>query len=75
MDLGTQKIQLEHPSLPHKEEYSFEIESFIKESLMKGLDEISLSLKKEELISSFEEKYFRKFSYILPSESILASRR
>ncbi len=71
VDLRAQTIQLKHPTLTHKEEYRFEIESFIKESLIKGLDEIGLSLKKEKIISSFEEKYFRAFPYIIPSERIL----
>ena len=36
---------------------SFEIEPFRKESLLKGLDEIGRTLKKEDLIAAFEAKH------------------
>ena len=36
---------------------SFEIDSFRKESLLKGLDEIGRTLKKEDLIAAFEAKH------------------
>lgn len=49
-------VNLENQSvlLPSGETYSFEIDPFRKERLLKGLDDIGLTLKRESLISRFE---------------------
>ena len=41
---------------PDGGEISFDIDPFLKECLLEGLDDIGLTLKKESSISSFEEK-------------------
>lgn len=50
VDLVEQKI------IANNNEFKFEIDSFRKKCLVEGLDDISLTLEKKDLISVFEEK-------------------
>lgn len=59
IDLPSQTITLE------KERFSsFEIDGFKKHCLINGLDDIGLTLEKKQLIESFEEKYFKNYSWL-----------
>ena len=44
-------------------EYAFEIDSFQKENLLHGIDEIALGLQHEEEITRFEAKHFQSFPF------------
>ena len=41
---------------PNGVSYSFDLEPFLKQCLLEGLDDIGLTLQKDEKISSFEDK-------------------
>ena len=51
VDLEEQKILA-----PNGVSYSFDLDPFLKQCLLEGLDDIGLTLKKDETISSFEDK-------------------
>tara|TARA_B100000579_G_scaffold359351_1_gene316034 strand:- start:9136 stop:9738 length:603 start_codon:yes stop_codon:yes gene_type:complete len=60
IDLEDQKIMNEK-----KEIINFEIDQFRKKCLLEGLDDIALTLKKEEKIDSFENKIHQKNPWII----------
>ena len=60
IDLEDQKIINEK-----KEIINFEIDPFRKKCLLEGLDDIALTLKKEEKIDSFENKIHQKNPWII----------
>ena len=60
IDLEDQKIMNEK-----KEIINFEIDQFRKKCLLEGLDDIALTLKKEEKIDSFESKIHQKNPWII----------
>ena len=60
IDLEEQKIINEK-----KETINFEIDPFRKKCLLEGLDDIALTLKKEEKIDSFENKLHQKNPWII----------
>tara|TARA_B100000965_G_scaffold405801_1_gene441324 strand:+ start:1298 stop:1900 length:603 start_codon:yes stop_codon:yes gene_type:complete len=60
IDLEDQKIMNEK-----KEIINFEIDQFRKKCLLEGLDDIALTLKKEEKIDSFENKLHQKNPWII----------
>ena len=60
IDLEDQKIMNEK-----KEIINFEIDPFRKKCLLEGLDDIALTLKKEEKIDSFENKIHQKNPWII----------
>ncbi|HMW60622.1 MAG TPA: 3-isopropylmalate dehydratase small subunit [Leptospiraceae bacterium] len=49
---------------PDGKTYSFEVDAFRKECLLNGWDDIGLSLRHADKISSFEKSYFEKFGYV-----------
>ncbi|CAM3512294.1 3-isopropylmalate dehydratase small subunit [Parendozoicomonas haliclonae] len=49
---------------PGGDELSFEIDPFRKECLLKGLDEIGLTLQEEDTIRAFENKHQKKFPWL-----------
>ena len=49
---------------PDGKTYSFEVDAFRKECLLNGWDDIGLSLRHADRISSFEKSYFEKFGYV-----------
>jgi 3-isopropylmalate/(R)-2-methylmalate dehydratase small subunit len=59
IDLPSQTITLEKECFS-----SFEIDGFKKHCLINGLDDIGLTLEKKQLIESFEEKYFKNYSWL-----------
>jgi len=59
VDLINQKVVR-----PNGEEFSFEIDAFKKECLVKGLDKIGLTLKKADKISAFETVRSEKFPWL-----------
>ena len=58
VDLETQSV-----TGPDQARYSFEINAFDKHRLMKGLDEISLTMEFAEEISNFVEVYKKRFHW------------
>ena len=58
VDLETQSV-----TGPDQARYSFEIYAFDKHRLMKGLDEISLTMEFAEEISEFVEVYKKRFHW------------
>jgi len=59
VDLEKQKI------LDGKEEITFNIDSFKKNCLLEGLDDIGLTLKDKDIILEFEKKYHTYFPWLI----------
>ena len=59
------KIELENQKIVRKngEQLDFEVDEFKKYCLFNGLDDIGLTLKSADKISSFEKEYSEKFSW------------
>ena len=59
------KIDLENQKIVRKngEQLDFEVDEFKKYCLLNGLDDIGLTLKSADKISSFEKEYSEKFSW------------
>ena len=59
------KIDLENQKIVRKngEQLDFEVDEFKKYCLLNGLDDIGLTLKSADKISSFEKEYSDKFSW------------
>jgi 3-isopropylmalate/(R)-2-methylmalate dehydratase small subunit len=53
---GQLSIDLNAQTISNHETYSFEIDAFRKELLLKGLDQIGLTLQQEDAIKAFENK-------------------
>ena len=53
-DIGEQRLTLR---LPEEVSFHFDIDAGVKERLIHGLDDISLTLKKEEAIRTFEKRH------------------
>lgn len=59
------EINLPDQKIFHKDStYSFELDKFKKDSLINGLDEIGLTLEKEELIRNFENIYYEELPWL-----------
>ncbi|CAC9538967.1 3-isopropylmalate dehydratase small subunit [Bathymodiolus heckerae thiotrophic gill symbiont] len=58
IDLEAQTI------LANNKEYSFEVDAERKRRLMNGLDDIALTLQHSDEIKSFENTYFKKYSWL-----------
>lgn len=52
VDLSAQTV-----TTPAGESYAFEIDAFRKHCLLNGLDDIGLTMQKQDLIKSFEQKH------------------
>jgi len=48
--------------------YSFKVDEFKKHCLMKGLDDIGLTLENRKDIKIFEERYYKQFPWLAKSE-------
>lgn len=48
-------------------EYSFEVDEFRRQCLLKGLDDIGLTLQKEADITAFEKNYKEQFPFYMPA--------
>jgi len=59
IDLNKQQI-----SATEEQQFSFEVDSFRKHCLLNGLDDIGLTLEKEELISEYEKEQSNKKSWL-----------
>ena len=59
IDLTSQTISIKNDIFS-----SFEIDEFKKYCLINGLDDIGLTLEKKELIKSFEQAYYKKYSWL-----------
>ena len=59
IDLAIQKVQI-----PNGKEFAFNVDSFRKECLYKGLDDIGLTLIHEAKISSFESKQKSELNWL-----------
>ena len=59
VDLANQKV-----TTPGGNDFSFELEPFRKQNLLSGLDDIGLSLKHEDKITSFEKKQKQKYPWL-----------
>jgi 3-isopropylmalate/(R)-2-methylmalate dehydratase small subunit len=59
------KIDLENQKIVRKngDQLGFEVDEFKKYCLLNGLDDIGLTLKSADKISSFEKEYSDKFSW------------
>ena len=59
------KIDLENQKIVRKngDQLAFEVDEFKKYCLLNGLDDIGLTLKSADKISSFEKEYSDKFSW------------
>ena len=59
------KIDLENQKIVRNngDQLAFEVNEFKKYCLLNGLDDIGLTLKRADKISSFEKEYFNKFSW------------
>lgn len=58
VDLEKQKVEI-----PGGASFSFEVDPFRKECLLKGLDDIGLTLQHEREITKFEESYKKNFGF------------
>ena len=58
VDLEKQKINAGNKS------YDFDVDAFRKKCLIEGLDDIGLTLKKDDKISEFEASYKEKVSWL-----------
>ena len=61
INLEDQSVVIKHDS------YQFEIDSFVKDCFLKGLDEISLTLQKEDKINAHESMLKRNRPWLLSS--------
>jgi 3-isopropylmalate/(R)-2-methylmalate dehydratase small subunit len=59
VDLVNQRV-----TTPAENGFEFEIEAYRKENMLKGLDDIAVSLKHEDKISAFEEKQKQAFPWL-----------
>ncbi len=59
IDLEAQEVQAPDDSV-----YHFDIDPFRKHCLMEGLDDIGLTLQKEEKIAAFERQYAERFPWL-----------
>lgn len=67
IDLPNQVIK----SLTGEELATFEVDAFRKNNLVKGLDEIGLTLQKEDYIKSYEKNRKSKFSFLEGGSTLL----
>ena len=58
------EVNLEKQSVKSSKSYSFEIDEFKKSSLLKGLDEIGLTLENNSVIANFEKSYFSNYPWL-----------
>ena len=59
IDLAAQEVQAPDDSV-----YHFDIDPFRKHCMMEGLDDIGLTLQKEEKIAAFEKAYAERFPWL-----------
>ncbi len=64
---GEKTLEVDLPqqwvAVPGGKKYSFSIDEFRKECLLKGLDDIGLTLQNEKMIAEFEAKYAVEYSF------------
>ena len=58
------EVNLEKQFVKSSKSYSFEIDEFKKSSLLKGLDEIGLTLENKSVIANFEKSYFSNYPWL-----------
>ena len=51
-------------SLPNGEEWAFEVDAFRRDCLLKGLDDIGITLERAEAITTFEQQHRERFPWI-----------
>lgn len=59
------EVNLEKQFVKSSKSYSFEIDEFKKSSLLKGLDEIGLTLENKSVIANFEKSYFSNYPWLI----------
>ncbi len=62
VDLNAQEVRI-----PGGKTFSFEVDAYRKENLLKGLDDIALTLQHDQEIDSFKKGYFEKYPYYIPA--------
>jgi 3-isopropylmalate/(R)-2-methylmalate dehydratase small subunit len=58
------EVNLEKQFVKSSKSYSFEIDEFKKSLLLKGLDEIGLTLENKSVIANFEKSYFSNYPWL-----------
>ena len=51
-------------SLPNGEEWAFEVDAFRRDCLLKGLDDIGITLERAEVITTFEQQHRERFPWV-----------
>ena len=51
-------------SLPNGEQWGFEVDAFRRDCLLKGLDDIGITLERAEVIATFEQQHRERFPWV-----------
>ena len=51
-------------SLPNGEQWGFEVDAFRRDCLLKGLDDVGITLERAEVIATFEQQHRERFPWV-----------